>query len=596
MAGHSKGTGQKPQGIYTHTQQVPTRPAGGGSQGVRPEHVQKEFQRVSAASVRLEQRLTDSSNLLETTEQRVTDAETLLNDTEQRVTDLENASGGSGRWVSVEEYGVVGDGTTDDTAALQSALNNQTSLYIPDDFICAVSGHVFVPSGVSLVGKGTVKTLSPFTQTSTGVLLLNGDDILIKDITIDMNATKTSNIYRGIKRHATTLKNITIDGVTVDAASYTGIDIISDHTNGPTQQHENVRIQNCMVTNCGGDGIVVASIKKFHVLNNHVERTGRTGIATWGRCTDGIIQGNYVYRGTDPDFLYFGTPQGGLLRLDPYIDDVIVDSNVLNDNMSANQDGLIVGEDGVTEFGRVVISNNIVKRGGLFGIDVHSNFTVVGNTVEESREVGIFIGRDLGGPLRNVVVANNNIINIGNSLSAGSPTGISMTSNLGNLNEMSDIVISGNLVSDRRATKYTEYGIRVNRSDSTFTRCKICDNNLREVITEGIIANGAGTLPITAFTWRNNDLPNPVKTITANGASVFGYEYVYFSTTSGTVLNTLTEGYIGLELKVLNSRGDNSVNNTGNIFPPYGNSSVTLFSFTVYKFIRFASGWFMGVL
>jgi len=55
MAGHSKGSGQKPQGIYTPGQQV----SGPSGNRVRPEYLQKELQAISAASKVVDQRLKD---------------------------------------------------------------------------------------------------------------------------------------------------------------------------------------------------------------------------------------------------------------------------------------------------------------------------------------------------------------------------------------------------------------------------------------------------------------------------------------------------------------------------------------------------------
>jgi len=67
MAGHSKGSGQKPQGIYIPGQQI-HGPAGTGGTQLRPEHAQKELQNISAASKRLEQRLREIQGDLETTD------------------------------------------------------------------------------------------------------------------------------------------------------------------------------------------------------------------------------------------------------------------------------------------------------------------------------------------------------------------------------------------------------------------------------------------------------------------------------------------------------------------------------------------------
>jgi parallel beta-helix repeat protein len=588
MAGHSKGDGQKPTGLYVPSQQIQSPARAGRPDVVRPERLQMELQAISNASQQLRAQLAELTagftalyGELYTHTHTISDVDGLQ--------DALDAAGG-GLWTSVADYGVVGDGVVDDTANLQTALNSENWLYIPDDFVCAVTSALSIPSGVTVGGRGTIKAASSFLVTSPAILRLNGNNITIQGITLDLTALTTTNAIRGIGRQATTLSRIAISGVTVDSPRYTGIDIVSDYMTSGTQQHEDIIIQNCRVLNCGADGIVLASTNRFLVLNNHVNRTGRTGIAMWGRNTNGTIQGNYVYRGTNPSFLFFGTAQGGLLRLNPHCSDIVVDSNQLMDNMSSGEDGIVVGEDGVTEFGKHIISNNIVYRAGQFGIDVQSNFTVVGNTVEEAKEVGIFIGRDLGGPVRNSVVSGNNVINTGNSLSGGAPVGIGFFSNQGNLNEFKNILVDGNLVADQRATQYTQYGIRVYREDASFANCTLSNNNLVDVTTEGINIYGTGQLVTNAFRWSGNQQRNNIKTVTSDGFSVFGYDTVFINPTSTLVVFNIYESFVGHKIHIMSSRGDTFLATGGNLFPPSG-ANLTLTVWAYYLLVRMTSNW-----
>jgi len=131
MAGHSKGSGQKPQGIYIPGQQVPG-PAGTGGAQLRPEHVQKELQSISAASKRLEQRLRETQGALETADSTL---ESRIGTNEDDISNLQSI-----RRVSVIGFGAVGDDSTDDSVAFQSAIdycvantsgNSVYSLHIP---------------------------------------------------------------------------------------------------------------------------------------------------------------------------------------------------------------------------------------------------------------------------------------------------------------------------------------------------------------------------------------------------------------------------------------------------------------------------------
>jgi hypothetical protein len=66
-------------------------------------------------------------------------------------------------YVSVKDFGAVGDGTTDDTAAIQLALNTTTAVYVPPGTY-KITSTLNVPSNTSLIGagRGTAKLLHSF--------------------------------------------------------------------------------------------------------------------------------------------------------------------------------------------------------------------------------------------------------------------------------------------------------------------------------------------------------------------------------------------------------------------------------------------------
>jgi len=55
--------------------------------------------------------------------------------------------------VSVKDFGAVGDGVTDDTAAIQAAIDSGKSVYMPSG-IYLISSTLNVPSGLTLKGEG----------------------------------------------------------------------------------------------------------------------------------------------------------------------------------------------------------------------------------------------------------------------------------------------------------------------------------------------------------------------------------------------------------------------------------------------------------
>ncbi|MFB8763853.1 right-handed parallel beta-helix repeat-containing protein [Nocardiopsis alba] len=87
-----------------------------------------------------------------------------------------SGGGGVSEWHDVREYGAVGDGETDDTAAIQSALSAVRE---------AGGGTVWVPGGTYAIASGPLRiyrrtrlTLAPdavMLRTAPGTMLLNGD-------------------------------------------------------------------------------------------------------------------------------------------------------------------------------------------------------------------------------------------------------------------------------------------------------------------------------------------------------------------------------------------------------------------------------------
>lgn len=62
--------------------------------------------------------------------------------------------------VSVKDFGVIGDDSTDDTDALLAALESERPVFIPDDCICRIDEALTPSSLVGLYGPGTIKQMT----------------------------------------------------------------------------------------------------------------------------------------------------------------------------------------------------------------------------------------------------------------------------------------------------------------------------------------------------------------------------------------------------------------------------------------------------
>lgn len=204
------------------------------------------------------------------------------------------------QYVSVKDFGATGNGSTDDTTAIQAALTAAGGIYFPKGTYkitatLVVSSNTFVfGDGDSTIIQIAANTIRAF---DTGIAS-DKSNITIRDLLID-GGGQTSDIYTGYKSgigiSLYRCQNVLIDNVTVrkmgviksagdptDDGAYGGFGIIADCSSGDIK---NIRINNCTVTNIAsggnfnGDGITVIG-----------SYAGATSIAV----VDVVVDGCYV--------------------------------------------------------------------------------------------------------------------------------------------------------------------------------------------------------------------------------------------------------------------------------------------------------------
>jgi hypothetical protein len=97
--------------------------------------------------------------------------------------------------VSVLDFGVVGNGTTDDTTALTNALNSGASLYFPSGLkIKLTSGLTFNLGTQSFYGNNTILDFSSLTGTATAITLGGTNSLTPSDLS---SPSIVSQIFEG---------------------------------------------------------------------------------------------------------------------------------------------------------------------------------------------------------------------------------------------------------------------------------------------------------------------------------------------------------------------------------------------------------------
>ncbi len=139
---------------------------------------------------------------------------------------------GSGAWlrqyekITVEMFGAKGDGVTDDTAAIQSAIDTVEPVYLGQKTYL-IDSQLALDGGKTLIGINNFYSILDYTDTSDGILITNGINILEK-----FSINTTSGATSGVKLEGAS-SNI-LNGVAVTGNPAVGFWLYSDDTAAQT--------------------------------------------------------------------------------------------------------------------------------------------------------------------------------------------------------------------------------------------------------------------------------------------------------------------------------------------------------------------------
>lgn len=189
----------------------------------------------------------------------------------------------TGAWFNVKDatYGAVGDGTTNDTAAIQAAINAASA---------AGGGTVLLPVGTYSVTTLSLKSYVRLQGVSRGAVMLklrNGTDANVLQLS-------------SARQEQVSLRDFTIDGNRGNNSSGHGIYLQNDsNTNGvfasglgnPHHFIDNLTIQNCKQTGLYMDGDTLGGechiSNVFSYANDQYGFYATTPDCNWDRCVAG---------------------------------------------------------------------------------------------------------------------------------------------------------------------------------------------------------------------------------------------------------------------------------------------------------------------
>lgn len=288
--------------------------------------------------------------------------------------------------VNVKDYGAVGNGTTDDTTAIQAAIDNGGSIFIPVGTYKITTALTISDSNLVISGYGAtlhmVGNTGDFEQYECNAIVFNGSTATQKNIVIEGLKFTGENRWGGISSIVTDLvngwdggvfgnvnednyicrENVLIRDVEVTGAYYHAIYLTSTSvsllnikaTNCENQREEyvvgaraasNIILQNIIVENSGYKN-VGTSYGDYVVYDNIITQLSSS-------TSTGLYVGHFSRNVTITNCLVEGT-LGNFMKVSYYAKDVAIT------NCTFEGDGYIFLQ-GVQD---VVIDNCIIKSSG----------------------------------------------------------------------------------------------------------------------------------------------------------------------------------------------------------------------------------------
>jgi len=343
--------------------------------------------------------------------------------------------------VDVRYYGAKGDGITDDTTAIQNAINSNKIIYFP---------------------PGTYKITSPLSLNSNNYLYGNKkySKIIVES---DIHIISTS------------LKN----NITIENLWFYGNGGAGNASNLYFTDCNDLTIKNCIIENAPNRGINISTSNRVEIINNLLISNGKNKTSDGetiylGLCTNSLIMGNKIYDTGTHGINFFRSDQTNCSH------------NIID----------TCGHTGITGSGYTggsaefcIVEGNTIKNVSRSGIIIENgaNYcSISNNTIDGACDYGIIVsdGADGPGPIQCVIIGNT-IYNI-NTPVTGDGTGIRVYGT--NTTPSNNAIIVGNTIENTEG-----YGVQIkysNYSSITGNSIKSSLNGIRLDDCIGCSVNG----------------------------------------------------------------------------------------------------------
>jgi len=336
----------------------------------------------------------------------------------------------------VKNFGAVGDGVSDDTAALQAAIDD-----LPED-----GGVVYIPAGTYMVanlrlksgtdlrgaGQATVLRARPDAATILGFADGPQDRIRISDLVVDGNKEEQSDSGFGLYLPpGSPTTNLAVERVRFQNHKYDAI-VIGKSNYLPEQDHRNLLFRDIEIRTTDKTGILIQSGSDIWIDHAHIVNVGSAngdaGIETAQRSnvsnlsiTNSRIEGSAHHNiflcdtsnaRIENNYLYFAgrvDESGSGIQANRAYAETMTGLTVVGNTIEASL-GYSICTSGVDEF---VMVGNRIKGGevdGDPGIRVgggSKNWVISGNTITDVRSIGLAVVAEPADQSVNATISGN---------------------------------------------------------------------------------------------------------------------------------------------------------------------------------------------
>ena len=324
--------------------------------------------------------------------------------------------------VDITTFGAVCNGTTNNSAAITSAIASAKSRALPVVIpagVCAY-GDVIRLDGVKLIGSGDTSVLYAL-DWSREAIFMYGDGAEVRQVKLSgVKSTTRQAAWEATRITLFGAKNFIIDHVTIDGSAAAGIQTAQSANNGRitynnikntladsihmTDKASYITLENNRIENAGDDGIAVVSYRNDGGLVNQI--TARNNVIInnkWGRQMSVVGGSNVLYENNHLENNQAGYACVYIAQENSYVTygarDVVAQRNTIKScgSGATGHGAVMVFSDGAEANANITLTRNDIYQNGQAGIRVFSAMNT-GIKLDSNRVQGASPATDITSP------------------------------------------------------------------------------------------------------------------------------------------------------------------------------------------------------